>query len=125
MAAQDLIVSMNINPMFSSGAITENVELFIQGIETADPNSPGFDEDDLGVSWGHHQFRDWRGVLATWEVVGSSENAWRLIAAIIKTCCVVRELCQDLEMQNKSKGQVTMYLSDAYLEQITEQLWEL
>lgn len=124
-AAQDLISSMELDPMFSNVAMAETVMHFINGIESADPHSSDFDEDDLGVSWGHRQFQGWNPTLSSWEAIGSPENACRLIAAVIKTCRVARELCQDLEANNQAKGSTNSYLGDMYLEQITEHLWDL
>jgi hypothetical protein len=116
---------MEINPTFSNVPMADAVKHFIDGIQSADPLSSDFDEDDLGVSWGHRQFQGWNAKLSSWDAIGSPENACCLVAAVIKTCRVARELCRDLEAKNLAKGYTTSYLSDMYLEQITERLWDL
>jgi len=116
---------MELNPTFTNIPMAETVKHFIDGIESADPLSSDFDEDDLGVSWGHRQFQGWNATISSWEAIGSPQGACRLIAAILKTCRVARELCRDLEAINKAEGKTTSYLSDMYLEQITEHLWDL
>ena len=105
--------------------MAESVKLFLEQIESANPNSGEFDEDDLGISWGHQQFRGWQAKLNSWEAIGSPGNARRLIAAIIKTSCVACQLCHELEMQNRSMSTPTLYLSDSYLWEIAEHLWDL
>ena len=68
---------------------------------------------------------NFRAALSSWEAIGSPENACHLIAAVIKTCRVARELCRDLEANNQAKGSTNSYLGDMYLGQITEHLWDL
>ena len=74
-----------------------DVIAFIQRIETADPNSDVFDEDNLGSSWGHSQFTSGsitcKSVVDSWSSIGNIATACRLIAAVIKTCNVARHLC--------------------------------
>ncbi|KIL64668.1 hypothetical protein M378DRAFT_11249 [Amanita muscaria Koide BX008] len=124
-AAAELLRSMDLNPTFSTGTAPEpeSVNYFIENIESANPHSLAYEEDDLGACWGHHQFQGWRQKLGN-DWVGS-ENAQRLIAGVLKTCIVARNLCHTIEMDAKRKGQKFSYLSDTYLEQITEHLWEL
>ncbi|KAM6490804.1 hypothetical protein JOM56_013767 [Amanita muscaria] len=124
-AAAELLRSMDLNPTFSTGTAPEpeSVNYFIENIESANPHSLAYKEDDLGACWGHHQFQGWRQKLGN-DWVGS-ENARRLIAGVLKTCIVARNLCHTIEMDAKRKGQKFSYLSDTYLEQITEHLWEL
>ncbi|KAM6497536.1 hypothetical protein JOM56_005639 [Amanita muscaria] len=125
-AAIDLVKSLDLDSTVCGSTIAESVESFIRGVELADPRSQEYEEDDLGASWGHYQFRGWREMLPTWQAIGPPENARRLIAAILKTCTVARALCHDLEMSERKIGSLTIsYLSDNYLEQITEWLWEL
>ncbi|KAM6489707.1 hypothetical protein JOM56_014730 [Amanita muscaria] len=124
--AIDLVKSLDLDSTVCGSTIAESVESFIRGVELADPRSQEYEEDDLGASWGHYQFRGWREMLPTWQAIGPPENACRLIAAILKTCTVACALCHDLEMSERKIGSLTIsYLSDNYLEQITEWLWEL
>ncbi|KAM6501552.1 hypothetical protein JOM56_001529 [Amanita muscaria] len=125
-AAIDLVKSLDLDSTVGRSIIAESVELFIRGVELADPRLQEYEEDDVGVSWGHYQLRGWREILPNWQAIGSPENARRLIAAVLKTCRVARALCHDLEMSERKIGSQTIsYLSDNYLEQITEWLWEL
>ncbi|KAM6493574.1 hypothetical protein JOM56_011708 [Amanita muscaria] len=124
--AIDLVKSLDLDSTVGRSIIAESVELFIRGVELADPRLQEYEEDDVGVSWGHSQLRGWREILPNWQAIGSLENARRLIAAVLKTCRVARALCHDLEMSERKIGSQTIsYLSDNYLEQITEWLWEL
>jgi hypothetical protein len=117
------------NPTFRSNSSDEpayGVLQFIETIESADPNSGGFEEDDLGVSWGHNQFRGWRDQLSSWQAIGTPDTAYRLIASILQTCSVARELCKKEEAARRKNDQDALrYLSDSYLQEITEHLWHL
>lgn len=97
---------------------------FIERIESANPHTPGIDEDDTNISWGHWQFTaggiTLRSVLKTWSDVGDVPTAYRLLAASLKTCLVARHLC----FTNKISVQ-SSYLSDAYLEEVVDVLWNM
>lgn len=97
---------------------------FIERIEAADPNAPDIDEDDTNIGWGHNQFTSGsltcRSVLRTWVDIGNVKSAYRLLAASLKTCLVARHLC----FTNKIPVSGS-YLSDSYLREVVEILWEL
>jgi len=121
-----LLVSLHDSPP-SGSPPSEMVKGFLQVLETANPNSGSFDEDNMGTNWGHAQFSNrWSRVLQTWEDVGSPEVARRLIAAMIKTAQVARTLCCDEEAARRQKNIPPLtYLSDTYISLITDRLWEL
>jgi hypothetical protein len=117
---------MQLAPSFGGGSPSDGLQHLLHAIETADPNSGGFEEDELDQNWGHAQFSGWRDALTMWDDVGSPPTAYQLIAAALKTTQVARVLCRKEEMRLSKKGlQPITYLSDAYLELLTERLWEL
>jgi hypothetical protein len=118
----NLLNSMQLAPLFGGGSPSTAVTTLLHAIGTADPKSGAFSDDDLGRSWGHAQFKDWREALKTWQDVGSPEIACQLIAAMIKTTQVARALC--CEERNKQSSPI-LYLSDSQLELLTDQLWTL
>ena len=121
--AIDLLNAMEKNPDFKRGAMPHLTATFLLCIEDADSNSPDVSEDDSGSNWGHLQFTGGAmritSVLTSWESVGSMETARALIAASIKTCKVARVFCHQRNIQTSS------YLSDAYLQEMVEQIWTL
>jgi hypothetical protein len=96
---------------------------FLSRIESASPAAPNLSEDDAGASWGHHQFTSRtmtiKSILTSWESVGSTAMACKLIAAGIKTCKVAHHICFNNGISTSS------YLADAYLSNIVGQLWDL
>ncbi|RXW13659.1 hypothetical protein EST38_g12194 [Candolleomyces aberdarensis] len=99
---------------------------FLEGIEDADPNSCGFhadDDDNNNAGWGHYQFtaggHTIKHTLSTWAAVGSVTFASKLLAAALRTCKVARHLCEIRERSASS------YISDAYLANVVEHLWEI
>ena len=124
--AYDLLVALEQNPNFGSGSSTAEVDEFIDSIEKAEPNACDYDEDDLGVSWGHRQLCGWHAILTSWVAIGSPGTACQLIASILKTCVVACKLCRDEEAVQQSKGEDSLnYLSDMYLQEIMSHLWGL
>ena len=110
---------MVLDTRTSSGAVmAPEVELLICRIESADPNVEA-DEDNLGPQWGHKQFAGWKTLLQSWDAIGSPETARRLIAGVIKTARVSRQLCRLM-------GDVpAACLADCYLREMGEVLWDL
>jgi len=112
---------MEATPDFKLGPTPTHTLDFISRIETANPS--GVSEDESGSNWGHYQFTAGSmtitTVLQSWESVGSTEVACRLIASTIKTCKVARHIC--FERGIKPSG----YISDAYLENLIDVLWKL
>jgi hypothetical protein len=115
-----LLDAMIANPSFGNDEPSQGVVSLIDRIETADPNSPEFDEDDLGTSWGHAQFKEWRVPLVSWSSIGN-DAACCLIASFIRTCRVSRHLVTSTGQSTKGKS----FLSDGYLDNLTDLLWEL
>jgi hypothetical protein len=117
---------MQLSPSFGSGSPSEKVQNLIRIIDTADPNSGAYKEDDLGESWGHAQFGGWREALIKWDDIGSPKIACQLIAAAVKTALVARVLCCEQEAERKREHLSPLsYLSDSYVELLTDQLWTL
>ena len=121
--ASDLLQSLKAKPDFSNDTPSPNVITFLDRIESADPNSPDIQEDDTNANWGHQQFTasslTCTTVLETWASVGTAAVALRLIASAIQTCKIARHICLKREIHADS------YLSDAYLENMIERLWNL
>ncbi|EGN97576.1 hypothetical protein SERLA73DRAFT_75241 [Serpula lacrymans var. lacrymans S7.3] len=117
----NLFDAMELSTDFSPGPPSSLMLEFIERIERADPNSPEFDEDDHGVSWGHHQFTSGSmtssSVLTSWTAIGNCETARRLIAATIKTCKVARHICFQEKILSLT------FLADNYLNNILKQIW--
>ncbi|EGN97211.1 hypothetical protein SERLA73DRAFT_74922 [Serpula lacrymans var. lacrymans S7.3] len=75
----NLLDAVELSTDFSPGPPSSLMLEFIECIKRADPNSPEFDEDDHGVSWGHHQFTSGSmmssSVLTSWTAIGNCETA--------------------------------------------------
>jgi hypothetical protein len=114
---------MEANPDFKRGVTPILTTDFLSRIENADPNAPDTSEDNSGPGWGHHQFTSGNmtitTVLKSWDCVGSTEIACKLIAVTIKTCQVARHLCFEKGLNPNS------YLSDVYLQNLVEVLWTI
>lgn len=115
---------MHSSPDFKSTNPSQEVLDFINRIEKADPNSPDFSADNSNETWGHYQFTGGsltcRSVLKSWDCIGNTETARRLIAAAIKTCKVARHICF-----HRGVTPTGGYLSDIYLDQTIEIIWSL
>lgn len=109
---------MQGNSSFQLGAPSTEVINFLNLVETADPNSPDISEDDKNDSWGHHSLSGSTSLLASWNNIGNTAIACRLIAAAVKTCKVARHIC--FIKQINPSG----YLADIYLSNIVESLWK-
>jgi hypothetical protein len=121
--AINLLKVMEANPNFRAGTTLILTTNFLSRIESASPSAPDLSEDDTGISWGHHQFTSRsmtiKSILTSWESVGSTVMAGKLIAAGIKTCKVARHICFDNGITTSS------YLADAYLSNMVDQLWDM
>ncbi|KIL66942.1 hypothetical protein M378DRAFT_159870 [Amanita muscaria Koide BX008] len=120
-AAIKLLNALCSNPSCGCSAPSNSIIQLISHIESADPNNPELDEDDLGLSWGHAQYKGWSTYLRTWQDIGTPETACSLIAAFVKTSKVARYLCQQKNIDIEGKT----LLSDSYLTELTEKLWQL
>lgn len=122
-AAISLLEAMERDPLFTTGGTSEAMVQWIKRIEDADPNIPGLDEDETDYQWGHQQYTQGsltnRSVLTSWAVVGDVPTACQLLAAAVKTSRVARKLC---EVHGTLQPQRS-YLSDSYLDSISEKLW--
>lgn len=100
-----------------------SVAVFLDRIEQTDPSSPEISEDNTNESWGHYQYTasslTCRTVLTSWASIGNTGIACRLIAGAIRICKVARHLCFSRNIEP------TSYLSDIYLANIIELLWDL
>ena len=105
------------------GQPSDDMVAFLDRIENANANSPDISDDDNDASWGHFQFTaaslTCKFILSSWSNVGSVSFACRLIAAAIKTSRVAWHLCHSKQLKP------TSFLSDIYLSNIVELLWEL
>ena len=115
--AADLLTSMQNNSSLQLGAPSPDVVAFLERAEHADPNSPDIADDDKDSAWGHHQLSGTTSLLASWDNIGSTGIACRLIAVAIKTCKVARHLCFTKQINPPA------YLSDIYLSNIIASLW--
>jgi hypothetical protein len=110
-----LLQSFKAQPEFVVNDPSESFMNFIKEIEGADPKDEP-DEDENGLNWGHRIFSHKLGNLS-WQDVGSTVVACRLIAAVIKTCKQARQVCAKL-------GICGSYISDSYLERVIDVLRE-
>lgn len=114
---------MEANPAFQSSSPSAKMTAFVEQIEVADPSAPDIDEEHTNGQWGHQQFVGGNLRLSTivckWACVGNTAMARRLIAAALKTCQQARSLCRT------QKIMTTSYLSDAYLRETIEKLWNV
>jgi hypothetical protein len=90
---------------------------FIMEIEAADPNDEA-DEEENGLNWGHRLYSHKLGnIITSWEDVGNTQVARRLITAVIKTCKQARHVCAKLGVSGS-------YISDSYLDRTIDILRE-
>jgi len=119
---KDLLEAMALNPAFCEAPSSPDILEFIQRIESANPNAPDLDEDQLGQNWGHNQLTSGSltcsNVLKSWELIGSVRIASQVIAVIIKTCKVARHLCLTSGISPST------YLADAFLRNAFEMIWK-
>jgi len=117
-----LLDAMAASPNFKSSTPSDNVAAFLNRIEGADPNSSEIEEDDSNESWGHWQFTAGgltiTKVIRDWACVGGVDMACKLLAATIQTCKVARYICLERNITPSS------FLSDAYLNNMVERLYE-
>jgi hypothetical protein len=115
-----LFDAFKLLPHFSVGSPSAELERWIGDIDVADPNDPSFDEDNHFEQWGHHQLSLSSPALTSWTIVGNVETACRLVAALVKTCKVAREICR---VNERNPG--TSFIADVYLDRIIETLWKV
>jgi hypothetical protein len=113
----DLLTSMQSNTSFQLGAPSPDVVAFLERAEHADPNSPDISDDDKDSAWGHYQLSGTTSLLESWDNIGNTGIACRLIAIAIKTCKVARHLCFIKQINPPA------YLSDIYFSNIIASLW--
>jgi hypothetical protein len=119
----DLLRAMEVHPDFGAGTMPILTSTFLSRIENLDPADPNLSEDDTRSSWGHYQFtsRSMRikSVIQSWECVGSTAIACKLIAAALKTCKVAHHICFE------QKINATSFLADAYLSNLIDELYDM
>lgn len=116
--AQDLLEAMATNPTFKHGSPSEETMDLLTLVAGADPNSPDLSEDDDNACWGHYQLSGRMNVLRTWESIGNTETACKLLAAVIKTVKVARHICFIRAIEASS------FIAEDYLTNLVEILWE-
>ncbi|KAM6499838.1 hypothetical protein JOM56_005346 [Amanita muscaria] len=114
-AALALLQSFKAQPKFVANDPSESLMNLIKETEGADPNDE-LDEDENGLNWGHRIFSQRLGNLS-WQDIGSTVVACRLIAAVIKTCKQARHACAKLGIRGS-------YISDSYLDRVIDILRE-
>lgn len=116
----NLLNAMEAHPDFQVGITPSLTSDFLSRIETSNPTDPSLSEDDTGASWGHRQFTSGnmtiKSVIRSWECVGNTTMACKLIAAAVKTCKVARHICFEQNIHT------TSFLADAYLSNLIEEL---
>ena len=97
----------------------QNFSTLLKHIQSADPNSPDFNEDNKGQGWGHYQFMagGLNLLLTLWQDVGSIASAFQLVAAAIKTCWEAQVMCM-----NAGKSMVVGFISDTFLQETLDAL---
>jgi hypothetical protein len=93
---------------------------FLSRLEKTSPVDPGISEDDTGPSWGHYQFTSGsmtiKTVVRSWDCVGMTNMACKLISAAVKICKVARHICFEQNINT------TSYLADVYLSNLIDEL---
>ena len=88
--------------------------LFLDCIETTDPNSSDLSENNSNASWGHYQFtaggQTISTVLTLWKSVRNTLIAQQLLAAALKTFKVAWHVCFEWAVEPLS------FLSDVYIQ---------
>jgi hypothetical protein len=94
---------------------------FLSRLENSVPTDPSLSEDDTGPSsWGHYQFTSGsmtiKSVIRSWDCVGTTTIACKLIAAAVKICKVARHICFEQNINT------TSFLADAYFSNLIDEL---
>ena len=104
------------------GKLSQNFTTLLEYIQSADPNSPDFDEDNKGQGWGHNQFMagglNLSSLLTLWQDIGSIATAFKLVAAAIKTCQEAQLMCM-----NARKLMAGGFVSNACLQEWDKKCW--
>ena len=120
-SAPNLLRSFDTCRSFQQGETSKKVTTLLERVQSADPGSPDYDEDDMGQGWGHYQFTAGglspATVLTSWQEVGNVDTTFKLVAAAIKMCQEARFMCK-----NAGAPKTTGFLSDDYLELTLEHL---
>ena len=108
---------------FRAGPTPSLTTSFLSRLENSAPNDPSLSEDDTGPSWGHHQFTSGnmtiKSVIQSWDCVGTTTIARKLIAAAVKICKVARHICFEQNINT------TSFLADAYLSNLIDELCDV
>ena len=105
---------------FRSGPTPSLTASFFSRLEKSTPTDPSISEDEMGPSWGHYQFTSGnmtvKSVIRSWDCVGTTTIARKLIATAVKICKVARHICFEKNIRT------TSYLADAYLSNLIDEL---
>ena len=109
---------------FPSQSPTPEFDAFVTLIETADPNSSSYEDEDTNEGWGHFQFNingpgTIKSLVSSWEAVGNVQQACRLIAAAVRTARVARHVCVECHVR------ATQWTADAYVDRVVVALWAI
>ena len=116
----DLLNAMEAQSNLRAGPTPSLTTNFLSRLEISTPTDPGLSEDDMGPSWGHYQYTSGsmtiNSVIRSWDCIGTTTMACKLIAAAIKTCRVARHVCFEQNINTSS------YLADVYLSRLIDRL---
>lgn len=119
----NLLNAMEAQSDFQVRPIPSLTTEFLSRLEKSSPGDPSFSEDDTGPSWGHYQFTcgsiTIKSVIRSWDCVGTTTMACKLIAAAVKTCKVARHICFEQNINT------TSFLADAYLSNLIDELCDV
>ena len=111
---------MEVHPDFQVLPTPPLTTEFLSRLENSSPTDPSLSEDDTGPSWGHYQFTSGnmtiKSIIRSWDCIGTTKMACKLIAAAVKTCKVARHICFDQNITT------TSFLADAYLSNLIDEL---
>lgn len=119
--ASDVLSSMKMSPSFSTGEPSPSALELLNNIQSADPHSDLYSEDDHGASWGHAQYTSGSltltTVLLSWASLGSVDTALRFIAAGAQTVKMAKHICFVDNLPDSSP--LALY----YLQNTLELIW--
>jgi hypothetical protein len=108
---------------FRAGPAPSLTTSFLSRLENSVPTDPSLSEDDTGPSWGHYQFTSGsmtiKSVIRSWDCVGTTTIACKLIAAAVKICKVARHICFEQNINT------TSFLADVYLSNLIDELCDV
>jgi hypothetical protein len=114
---------MEAHPDFRAGPTPSLTTSFLSRLENTVHTDPSLSEDDTGLSWGHYQFASGsmtiKSVIRSWDCIGTTTIACKLISAAIKICKVARHICFEQNIN------ATSFLADGYLSNLIDELCDV